>query len=666
MSPPSVLPPYNPSYTGIAAPPTLPRVSLLSQPSYSTQPLLSQPSLASTAQLPSSSFVSMSDSPSSRHAEMVTASASALSSPSHSSSYQKAQQISDLSSSSSSSSSYNSQSLPSDGFAAPDVVSRLSPAGDDAMDSENEVSIMSWQGDVDEDDEELQPGAAAATSAAVQPEQLQLRGVVIHVDGEQQAAVLEKIRQDDEELAAAEAEEAAAAAAAAAVAMSPLPPLERPVSSPPARNVSAPASSVSSPSSHASSAGSSRTSSASSSPYNYLPVPLSASQSSAQFDALAAWLNPEQFRPQMQVDCQDAMGKWLSARLLRLHSDYSASSAASFCSCKVHYDGWDSRWDEDIDLLQQPQRICRAGLRSQPPPGFLNPLWARTGSRVVAWLPRQGRPAGRSSGQWCEGRIQKVELHQALVACVVVGGSERDGRKAGKSSRWYQLDGDCLLSLDELERMEEQERAARRADERAQAAAFEQSKRARDEQRRHRSLDDQLQRYRKEMEQQAAKAQHAARRSGSTPRYADPLASTAGLPSLAFSPYAQVKRETPAARTMPPLSSLGSISLRSTSTLSSSSSSSSSPTAVSALVHLKKATSAPPLPGSTSPPSSSSSFPSSSSAPTWWQGQFLEAKDTADRWSAALHCTARTIRQSPLRFTLLTLCSALLCAQAAC
>ena len=565
----------------------------------------------------------MSDSPSSRHTGMITASASVVSSPSHSSSYQEAQQIS-ISDSSSSSSSFNSKSLPSEGFTAPDVVSRLSPT-DDAMDSENEVSVMSWQGELGEDEEEQeqQPGTAAATSAVGTPDPLPVRGIVIHVeDEEQQEAVLAKIREDD---AIAEAE--AAAAAAAAAAMSSMPSLDRQVISPPARDVSAAGAASTAPSpsvsSQASTVPPSRAGSVYASPYHYLPAPLSASRSSAQFEALAAWLAPHVFRPPMRVDCQDAMGKWLSAQLLRLHSDYSPACPASttFCNCKVHYEGWESKWDDDIDLLQQPQRIRKYGHRSQPAAGFDNPHWARAGSRVIVWLSSKAKAAAaRGGGQWWEGRIQKVEQHQALVNFF-------DGKK--RTTRWYQLDSDAILSLDELERREEEERLARRAEERAAAIAVENMRRLHEQQqRRHRSADDPMSHYRKEMELQAAKAQHSALRSGSTShRYSDPLASTAGLPGLAFSPYAQGKRDPSVSRTVPPLSSLGSIPLRSTSSLSSS-----SPTAASALVHLKKAASAPPLPIAS--PSTSPSFASSSGSPTWWQGQFLEAKDTEDKWSA--------------------------------
>ena len=88
-----------------------------------------------------------------------------------------------------------------------------------------------------------------------------------------------------------------------------------------------------------------------------------------QFLATASWLCPHKYPERwqrVQCDCQDSQGKWLSTELTVLASDYFPSVAVARpdveweCRVRAHFIGWDERWDEEIDVAQQPFRLAPA------------------------------------------------------------------------------------------------------------------------------------------------------------------------------------------------------------------------------------------------------------------------------------------------------------------
>ena len=343
--------------------------------------------------------------------------------------------------------------------------------------------------------------------------------------------------------------------------------------------------------------------------YAHLPPPSSVSKLPTsdllytQFCQLALWLQPHEFRPNLPVDCQDVFCKWLPAMLYKLHTDYQPSTPhlTTFCSARVHYQGWPAKWDERVDLLAAASRVAPHQQFSVPSPGFVTPPWAVQGNEVVVWWDK-----GKRGGGWLDGEVSKVDGHQALICIVPVTDKKR----------WYLLESDTIMSKAEYHRREDARREALQREERELRRRQEDEERRVKDEREAADIDATLASYRRKMmaEADAERALTVRRTSATTAlttlRYTDPLpgASLSAIDRRFSSPI--IKAE--------PRSDLTHASLASLSSLSHSASLSAS---------------------SPSTPRSKSQSLSAAAGPTvacpYWAGQFVEVQDTAQKWLPA-------------------------------
>ena len=260
---------------------------------------------------------------------------------------------------------------------------------------------------------------------------------------------------------------------------------------------------------------------------------LSASSLAEQFLITASWLCPHKYPERWQrilCDAQDSQGKWLSAELTVLSSDYFPSvarreSAALEWECRVraHFIGWHERWDEEIDVAQHPFRVAPVGTAALPSSIWQSSWWQRPGERVMCWY---GTPRYPTAGDWLEGRIKKVDQHQAHIVM-----SSSNGRHI---TRWYRLDLDCIVSRQEFDEAKQAWQEARRR----QKAAEEQSKRTAEGERlraqRANVASAEILDYRQQMELQAAREREKQRRRASASASTSTSISTSRSPSNSY------------------------------------------------------------------------------------------------------------------------------------
>jgi len=92
----------------------------------------------------------------------------------------------------------------------------------------------------------------------------------------------------------------------------------------------------------------------------------------------------------LKVDIRDAVGKWCAAQVV----DVTSSDAT------IHFEGWDSKWDEGVDFVSEPYRFARQG---EIPRVGRNPY--RLGQQVRARYLLNG-----ASGQYrMEGTITALD-----------------------------------------------------------------------------------------------------------------------------------------------------------------------------------------------------------------------------------------------------------------
>ena len=401
-------------------------------------------------------------------------------------------------------------------------------------------------------------------------------------------------------------------------------------------------------------------------PASVLTVPSLAEQ----FLLTASWLRPHMYPERWQriaCDCQDSQGKWLSAELTVLASDYFPSVVLRDdgqdweCRVRAHFIGWDERWDEEIDVVQQPFRLAQPGTAAFCSSAWHPLWWHRPGERVMCWYATPRYP---TAGDWLEGRIKRLDQHQAHVVLV-----NNSGRHI---SRWYRLDQDCVLSRGDYDVARQVWSEARR--------------RQKAETTNRRSMEDERLRvqranvasaeilsYRQQMELQAAREREKQRRRASTSAtatstlrptspthytYADPLPAalqqaeksrsrslissstspshnSAYAPQTSTSPTSHHSRSAAASiisASTAPSNTFVSMATPASVTRSHSISSSSTQSQASRTSSSISSTYAAPA---TSSSATATSTSSSSAAPPFFIGQFVEARDVMDDWLPA-------------------------------
>jgi len=92
----------------------------------------------------------------------------------------------------------------------------------------------------------------------------------------------------------------------------------------------------------------------------------------------------------LKLDIRDAVGKWCAAQVV----DITSSDAT------IHFEGWDTKWDEGVDFVSEPYRFARQG---EIPRVGRNPY--RLGQQVRARYLLNG-----ASGQYrMEGTITALD-----------------------------------------------------------------------------------------------------------------------------------------------------------------------------------------------------------------------------------------------------------------